>query len=586
MTPNDTTDDDDGQTRRMTIDVPDGDTRRGSRDTGLWGAFTARFKQSVETTSKSPGVGVHRGNIDRVQPPENLEDWREIPKTTPIVRKALTDFISDVTEPGYRIETDEDTAKEFLEDHWCPQAAIIGGEKHNDLMPFLRLFLYEKWRGGDGMAEHVRADADDTSSPITGLHLLNPAHIEFVTYEDKNILVDPEPDPGPHPSENIQDVDAPQTVRGEAAAYVQYGDGAVVTNDREAVPLSQNDVTRSALDPPAGELRGHPPTATIATDVTGFKNILRDKEEAIKTKAYGLWKMAFDRETYEYTDVDEDTGEDIEVTEIIEWDDDEQDELATEIEKNLGPGSILTHDGEISLDRLDGEVPDLIDDLEFYVSNILAPLPTPKYIVGFEGNINQFVTEGQGDKYDQLVDAEREDLERTFTDTMRRVIEHNLVENSVEAEGTTYSLESVPDDLTFKVEPPDEESPVMSLEAETIDKMSTWATAFKEMRGNMPADSILDMSEAVPLILQLPEDAVEDLEDGDGLDDLDPRVRQAAEDMGLGDGPPGDGPPMPPGADGEQGDDGGESDGPPPEFLDDDGDDEETEEPPEAEADD
>lgn len=490
-----------------------------------WDALASRFTQNVETRSRSPSIGVRRSGIDRIKPAKRLDEYRKIPEETPIVLKALTDFASDVVEPGYRIETDDDAVQEYLEEEWCPQAAILAGEKHNDLLPFLRLYTYERWRGGDALAEHVRADPESPNSPLTGVHLLNPEEIEFITYEEKNILVDPEA---------VGDVDAPRTKRGEDAAYVQYGKGAIVSSERDAIPLSQNDVTRSALNPGAGEIRGSPVTASIAKDVAAYQNIKRDMEKAIGTKAWGLWQVSFGHDTFEYTDTDPETGENIEITEVLSWAEEEMSEYAEEHLEDIEPGAFLVHDGVIDLNRLDGEVPDLIDEFSHYVSNIVSPLPTPLFMVGWETDINQFVTERQDHRYQQLVNEEREELERVFTDLMERVVEQNLVENS----HSDISVSEVPSDLRFKLEPPESDSPVMSLDADAIDRMHTWTQAFKEARGDMPAEMVVNPETIRELILQLPEDAAPDMEDAT-VDESDPDVQEQVnilDDMMNGDG--------------------------------------------------
>jgi hypothetical protein len=500
-----------------TIITTEAEQRRNNR--GIIERLSARFKQSVETRSKRPSFGVRHSGAERIKPADNLAELRKIPETTPIVRKALADFASDVVEPGYRIETDEDEIQEYLAEKWCPQCAILAGEKHNDLLPFLRLFTIERWRGGDALAEHVRANPDDPSSLFTGLHLINPEHVEFVTYQEKNILVDPDA---------AADIDVPQTRRGEDAAYVQYGSRALISTDRKEIPLSQNDVTRSALDPGAGDIRGTPITETIAEDVAAYKNILRDKEQAIKTKAWGLWDIGFGRDTLEYTDIDPETGEEVEVTDIIEWSEEDQQEYTDEHLDNIEPGAILTHDGEINLNRIEGDVPDLIDDLEHLISSIVAPLPTPLFVIGYESNINQFVTESQDERYQRLINEEREELERVFTDVMERVVEKNLVEN----DHADVSVSEVPDDLRFKLEPEESVSPVLSLDTETIQNIKTWAEAYNTIRGDIPSDMFADPASLRELILNLPEDAApEEIEDE--LDEADPDLRQAAEDMGL-----------------------------------------------------
>lgn len=552
-------DDDDGpEHSRVTIDAATAGPGSGrasnattttSTSTGERRGLLGRVKavlsshqqQSVATRTASPAFGALRGRLNTVEPADGVNEYYAIYESTAIVFTALWNFASDVWEPGYRVETDDEDIKEFLEDHWLPRAAVLYGGKHNDFHRFGKHTTIQRWARGGALIEHVRADPAESTSPITGVNFIPPETVSFVPYEHKPILVDPDPSEG---DQERLPSGLDQTPRGEFPAYVQYHRNAPTPTARRPIPLSQNDVSRTIFNgDPAGvgedldKFWGTPITAIIAEDVAGFKNILRDKEEAIKTKAYGLWELAFDREVLEYTDIDE-SGEQVDVTEIIEWGDDDKSDVEQEIEEDLGPGGVLTHDGAIEMNRLDGEVPELIDDLEFYVSNITSALPTPLYVVGFETDINQFVVDGQESKYNQLIDSEREANERTYTQVMKHVVRTNLVENSTEVDGTTYSVSEVPSDLKFKIEPPEEESPVLSLTDEQVDRMKTWAEAYDLLRGDVPADMFADPESLRELILQLPEDAApEGVEgEGGGLGEMPPELRQAAEDMGIAPG--------------------------------------------------
>ena len=482
------------------------------RDALSFGSGGGVGNQQTETRVESGTFGFLSRGVPTVQPAEGVDEYYEVYSSTAIVFTSLWNFASDVWEPGYRIESENDDAVEWLESEWLPQAAVLYGGKRNDFLPFGKNTTIQRWARGGALIEHIRDDPTDATSLVTGLNFIPPETVSFVPYEHKPMLIDPDPE-GPLAEEVPEGLD--ETRRGELPAYIQYHNDAAVSTKNDPIPLSQNDVTRTVFNGDAAgigsdldQFWGTPVTAIVAEDVAGFKNILRDKEVAIKNKAYGLWEIAFGRDVFEFHEVDETTGERITVEKIIEFGEEERTEITDEIENEMGPGSILAHDGVTDLNRIEGEVPNLINDLEFYVSNIVSALPTPLYLVGFETSINQFVVEGQSDRYQQLIRWEREELERTFTRIIRGVIE------------THDSLEA--DDLEFKIEPATSESPVLSMSDDDLNRLERWADAFDKLRGDLPVDMFVDPDVLRELILQLPEDAAPDLSELDIDDDLAP----------------------------------------------------------------
>lgn len=474
-----------------------------SKLTRGWDAFTSRLQQTVETRTRRPRFSHHTRDVRVVSPGENIADYWEMVESTSIIRTSLLNFAFDVAGPGIRLDGD-DTAVEYLREAWLPQAAIINGERHNPFDPILPQTVMQRWGRGGMMLEHVRADPSDPESPITGVNPVRPETGVFQTIENRDILVEPSD------HDNGLVTNPVMTDRGEAAAFIQWHPDAIhPRDDRNNVPLSTNDFTRTVFGGDVQDLWGTPVTETVNEDVTGFKNILRDKEKAIKTKAYGLWMIGFGRESLEYQDED---GK--QVTEIIEWSEDDQDDWIDDHLGDMSPGDIVTHDGAINPKRLEGEVPDVIDDLEFYVSNITAAMPTPKYVVGFEENINQFVTEGQDDRYQLLINRERKALASFLTQLFEAVIQQNLVENTATADGKTYSVDG-DFEITARIEPPEETSPILSLTAEEIEKIGEWMAALNDGAGAMDPAMLVDEEILRELILQLPEDSQPDLEDTD-----------------------------------------------------------------------
>jgi hypothetical protein len=155
----------------------------------------------------------------------------------------------------------------------------------------------------------------------------------------------------------------------------------------------------------------------------------------------------------------------------------------------------VSPDGDIDLKKFDGEVPDLGDTLDHYVDDITAPLPAPKYSVGFEENINQFVSNQQEERYEDLIDEERRYQERKWTWAFRQVAERHP--------------DLDPSGVRVRIEVQEEDSPIQSLSAEEVDKVKAYASALDTLAGPASAATTLVDDETLrDLILQLPEDSL------------------------------------------------------------------------------
>jgi|GEM_PF-6496283 len=509
-----------------------------SRISRGWDALSTRLRQTVETRVRRPRLSRTQREVEAVGPGENIADYWETVETTPIIRTSLLNFAFDVAEPGLRLDADG-VVEEYLREHWLPQAAVLNGERHKPFDPLIPMATVQRWGRGGFMLEHVRRDPQDPDSLITGVNPIRPETGVFQTIENKNILVEPgDVDGGRISPErtvsvesarqrtgNLSETEVVMTARDEPAAFIQWHPDAVVTrDDRNYIPLSVNDFTRTVFGGDVHELWGTPVTETVDDDVTGFKNILRAHEEAILRKGWGLWAIGFGRDVLEYEE-----GGGTTVTEIIEWSEGDQEDWVNEHLDDMGPGDIITHDGAIEMQNLDSEVPDVIDDLEFYVSNITAAMPTPKFVVGFEENVNQFVTEGQTERYELLRNTERQSLATFFTELFEVVIDQNLVKNSHEIDGREFSVDS-DFDLDVRIEPSSEESPILSLTESQIEKVAVWMDALSDASGSMEPSMLVDEAVLRELILQLPENSGPDVDDR-VLDEDDEDVQAQVEEL-------------------------------------------------------
>lgn len=466
-----------------------------------WDALQSTLRQSVETVTRTARIDVSSTGVDEIDPPDDLDEYWNQYKTTGIVRSNFDQFVSDVVKPGVRIEADDDTTVDyFMGGDSAPDEAPDGGflsnsfvhagERHQPFQPGLKSTIANRWIRGTVTVELLKKDKDDAESEITGFYHIRPETLYPQVYANKNILLDPDPDASAN-----ENVDFEETPRGEVAAYLQFDDQSILGRriggfSQDAIPLSQNDVMKQVLSPDIGGddtneqgIFGTSVLEAISVDIEEYKATKRDRYRAIQTKAYGIWLANFGKEAIELSDTQR---------EIVEWDDKSQQEFMDVVE-GLGPGDVMEADGPLEMKQFDSDVPDLESTLGHYVDDITSPLPAPKYSIGFEKNINQFVTERQETRYDDIVDEERRYQERKWTGVFRTIAErHDALD---------------PSGLEVVIEPEEDESPVRSLDDEEIERIRVYTQALKDLYGSGSAASFVDEEMLRELVLQLPEDS-------------------------------------------------------------------------------
>jgi hypothetical protein len=260
--------------------------------------------------------------------------------------------------------------------------------------------------------------------------------------------------------------------------------------DENEILLSQTDVLKRTLDPDIGGdeatedgIFGTPIMESIADDAEEYREIKRDRARAIKTKAYGVWSAEFDTEVIETPD------------EVIlqEWSKNEQDNWVDSV-GDLGPGDIIGHDGSITLDQWEPTVPELEGPLQHYVSDVLAPLPAPKYATAFGEDIANHVSDRQENSYQDTIVEERRDAERDWTEAFREVAERHP--------------DLDPSGLQVKIEPEEDSSPILSLDDDEMERLEQYTSALSNLFGPGGAPSFIDEETLLTEILQLPEDAI------------------------------------------------------------------------------
>jgi len=470
--------------------------------------------QVAETVERSSTLKLTSGDVEDIDAPDDIDKLHELYRDIGIIRANLNQFASDVVKPGVKVVAEDDTTEAYFnggEDApdfapnggFLSEAAIHGGEKRQHFEPFLRTTVLNRWTRGTVLVEYLKPEesVDDAESKIIGFKHIPPETVSGRVYDNTNILINPED------TDEVADEDI--TKRGEAAAFVQFDEQSIIGrrrggDDRTSVPLSQNDVLKQALNPDIGGddenehgIFGTSILRAVKDDAEEYRSIKRDRAEAIKRKAYGIWWIEFQEEVLETSEGP------IHRT----WTEESQEDTLTEL-KHLGPNDVIASDGPAELKKFEPDVPDLDDVLQHYVDDILAPLPAPKWTVGFETDINQFVVEGEDKRYQQIIDDERRYQEREWSKAFRKIAERHP---ELDASG-----------VQVKIQPEDDESPVLSLSDDEMEKLRTYTQAVNDLYGNNAAGFVPEelLNE---LVLQMPEDANFAADtDSLSLDDVEP----------------------------------------------------------------
>lgn len=504
---------------RVEIDTSD-DKGRIKR---LYDTLAHQVASQVETVTRRSRFEISGGSVDQVDAPDDLDELVALAKTVGFVWKAFDIFAQEVWEPGYRVEAESDATLQYFmgdmediegsppedtpEGGFLANAGVYAGERHQDFFDIGKEATRQRWLRGTVLIELMKANPESPDSEITGFYHIRPETVSAEVYPNTNILIDPED----------TDVDGVETTkRGEAAAYIQFDDNSILGrrgafSDTDEIPLSQNDVHKQVLNPGIGDdvgdnedlnqgVFGTSALEPVKEDIAEYRNIKRDESTAIGNKSHGMYFVEHGREV-----LDLGNGQ----VEVIEWDDDSMDDFEANLD-DLEPGGFITHDGSVTPERVDGEVPDLASVKENYINDIFSALPISKFKVGFEDNINRDVTSEQSENDKQLVSEAREYQERQWTQVLRTVANRK----GLPTEG-----------LELKIEPEPSDSPIKSLTTEEIDNIATYAQALSALAGPQGGpQTLVDADTLLTEVAQLPESATE-------IDDIDPEETENPDAM-------------------------------------------------------
>ena len=497
------------------------DTHRPGRLRRAWDTLQDTIRQPVQTVTRSATLKTTTGNVEDIDPPEDIDELVDLYYDIAFIRKNINEFVSDVTEPGIRAQSEDETTEDyFMGGDAAPEGAPDGGflseayvidEKRQHLNRGLELSVKDRRRRGTVLIEYVYDDPEDPDSIITGFKHIRPETVSARTYKNTNQLI------GPADTDNADQT----TKRDEAAAYVQFdeesilgrrlGEDSIFGSSETSIPLSQNDVLKQTLDQDIG---GSDPESGVFGEsaLRSIKDAAEEYRDISRSEATAIQHVAFGVHTAQFNDYVIDAGaENI----LVEWPEDDIDSATTKLE-NLEPGEVISTDAKVDLERFEPDLPDLDRPMRRRVREIVDPLPAPFYKHSFADEINQFVTEDQQADYQDLIRDERNYQAQSWGEALREVARRH---DDLEADG-----------LEVTVEPNEEKSPILSLSDEDVDRIQTFASAMSDLFGPGGAPAFVDEEILLQLVLQLPEEAVADGDVDDlSLNESDPEVREQFE---------------------------------------------------------
>lgn len=376
-----------------------------------------------------------QSDYDRTEAPkdEMRKYWRQF-ETTPIIRKPITSFASQVTEPGYYIQArglDESQLRDL--DHWLQSCAIIEGEPGKDFRLLAKKATIQREVRGTALIE--KAPARDDEDSIAALKLINPETMEAVTRPGQSILLEPDD------LERFED--APEAESGGAAAYLQdlgetqtfFGTPVRKDFDQDAdeefkIGFRRDEIIKLTRDADVGEIFGTSRIEAVSDRVDGIKQKLDDNDQAIASKAYPLWLFMFG-------------------TEDNPWESDDINQFmkAHEME-NFHPGMKQGVRGDVSVETISGEVADIAEYLQFDIDWVMSAMPMPKFALGaFSEAVGQVGGIAQQQDVNRQIKEARRELEEEFTPLLREVAQQ---------EGIS---EDAAEDIYLKIGSPGEPEP-------------------------------------------------------------------------------------------------------------------------------
>jgi hypothetical protein len=349
----------------------------------------------------------------REPPDSDMRDcWRAYLLYGP-ARDSINTFAEEVMEPGWFVTADSDKTERKIAD-WLRTCAIIENEIRQDLALLLQKSAVQILTRGTAFVEHVPSTS---GSPLNSIQLINAETMTAFTKPDSTILWPPDADVdglGGSSGELGRDSyrysasanQVPRTDEGKPAAYVQFYRSNFSSKD---IAFTRDEISKvTFVDADVGDTFADAPIKAALPHIESLRKKLANREEAIHQKAWPTWVFQFGPEDNP-------------------WHPNRVDSfMEAEDSDAFGPGTKHGVQGDISIDTVGGDVPDLEQAVMDDVNHIFSALPTMKFaspFAGQGGSISSELIKQQKNRFGRKVKSVRRLLEYQFREILRRKAE-------------------------------------------------------------------------------------------------------------------------------------------------------------------
>ncbi|NHX41398.1 MULTISPECIES: phage portal protein [Haloarcula] len=449
------------------------------------------------------GYGPYRDSreIDTITPDdEDLEKFWDQYQVCALVRVPIRMYGEDITEPGHRIEADSDELEDDMEE-WLDECAIINGEADHSITELWDSCITQKEVRGTALVEIV--PKLNNSDEMWGFRMINASTVNAYTYDNKAVLIRPD---------DIDQEDAVTTPRGEAAAYGQWDNDAIAGpfDSRKTIFLSQNDVLKMVQDGDTGDIFGTSSVAPVSSEIDELRQMLDDLSSAVHSKGYPHWIFKLGEPNGDVSD-----------PRAGIWPDEEMKNYQmSHKEGNWSTGQKDFVPGDVDVETISSDVPEIEQLLDWYVEQIISAMPTPKYKIGHADSVNRDITKTQQEQYERKVKGERRRLEDMFEPTIKR-----------KAREMGYG-EAAVESIELKIQESTEENPLERDDFDA-DDFTSFAQGIERISGGNPQEVVAP--EEAREMLGLPtDDGSPDAEGGGNADENGSEATEAALESEMG----------------------------------------------------
>lgn len=369
----------------------------------------ARSVDRLSSTANRRNLVTSKNKVDKHFPDkEKMETYWEIYKEIPIIRYPIRSFASEVIAPGYYVDADNEEMKEELEE-WLSHSCIVDGEIDKDFSILLKKAQIHREVKGTALSEKVR----DEDNNLYGFKLIRPETVRAFTKPGQTVLLPPdydfeglEEETNGRMREMLKQKDFYKKQNGDVAAYVQIDDSIAGLGNGYFIPFSRDDIIKLTRDSDIGDIFGNSRLLAVEDRLNSMLKKLDDVDKSIESLAYPfqLFKFGNSEEPWEPSEIEAFMNQ--------------------HKQSDFEPGMKQGVQGDVDIQTVSSEVPDIDNFLEFDLNYIMAEMPLPKYALGgFESEVNQFVSRSQSARIERQIEEAREEIENEWTPVLEEKAE-------------------------------------------------------------------------------------------------------------------------------------------------------------------